>query len=228
MTSRNVVRFFSTALIAALAYGCDDKDTVGPSGGFLLVDPLFAGVDQGSTEQLSATLNGVAVPVTWQSDDEAIASVSASGVVTGVNPGRVAITATLVSDPTQQRSASISVLALLGTRLTSGVPVTNVSSGTLSRGESIIYHISVPEGASTLQVTFTGGSGDGDIFVTPQVPSDDPDNWGTEGDVGGCTSWNAANAENCVIQDPQPGTWYVVVGVYDPFAGATLTGTVNP
>lgn len=227
MTHRNVIRFFSTAMVAALAYGCGDNiPTVGPSAGLLQVDPLFVGVDQGSTTQLSATLNGSDVPVTWESDDVTIATVSADGLVTGLAPGRASVTARLVSDPTHQRSASVSVLELLGIRITSGVPVTNVSSGSLTRDEGLIYHITVPAGATSLTVTFTGGSGDGDIFVQRAVPSDDPSNFGNEDP--GCHSWNGGNAESCTVTDPLAGTWYIFVAVWDPYAGATLTATVTP
>lgn len=227
MTHRNVVRFFSGALLAALVYGCgDNTPTGGPSTGVLLVDPLFAGVDQGTTARLTATLNGTAVPVTWASSDATVASVSANGVVTGIAPGRASVTASMVGDATQQRSASISVLAVLGIGLSSGVPVTNVSSGTLAQNEGLIYHISIPEGATSLTVSFTGGTGDGDIYVQKGVPSDNPDNFGNEDP--GCHSWKAGNTESCTVTAPAAGTWYIFVAVWDPYAGATLTATVTP
>lgn len=223
MTHRNVVRFFSIALIAALAYGCDDNDTVGPSAGLLQVDPLFVGLDEGTSTQMTATLNGNSVPVTWQSSDVAVATVTATGLVTGVGPGRVAITAAIVADPTHTRSSSVTVLEVLGIRLTSGVPVTGVSSGSLVRSQGLLYNIAVPEGATALTVTFTGGSGDGDIFVQRQIP---PDDSGTE--VGGCHSWNGGNNEACTVPNPAAGTWYIFVGVWDSYANGTLTATVTP
>lgn len=227
MMHRKVVHLYSTLLIAALAYGCDDNTpTTGPSAGLLEVDPLFVGVDQGSTTQLAASLNGDDVPVTWESSDASIATVAADGVVTGVAPGRASVTAHLVSDPTQLRSSSITVLELLGTGITNGVAVTNLSSGTLARDKGLLYHISVPAGASALTVTFTGGTGDGDIYVQRAVPSDDPSNFGNEDP--GCHSWNGGNAESCTVTDPEAGTWYIFVAVWDPYAGATLTATVTP
>jgi hypothetical protein len=118
MIHRKAVRVFFAAMVAALVFGCSDNTPdVGPSAGFLLVTPLFAGVKQGATKQLTATLNGTAIPVTWASSDATVATVSANGVVTAVAPGpcvsnvcgRAAITAALQSDPTQMRSASITV-----------------------------------------------------------------------------------------------------------------------
>lgn len=217
------IRLFAGALLAAAICGCGDNvPSVGPSSGLLEVDPLYAGVDQGTTTQLDATVNGDPATVTWETSDPTIATVSGSGAVTGVAPGRASITAHLTSDASQQRSASITVLALLGTGLTSGVAVNNVSSGTLVRDEGLLYHITVPAGATSLTVSFTGGTGDGDIFVQRQVP---PDNSGTE---TGCHSWNGGNTESCTVANPAAGTWYIFVAVYDPFAGATLQATVTP
>jgi len=222
MTHRSV-RFFTAALLAALVYGCDDNiPTVGPSTGVLQVNPLFAGIDQGTTTQLTATLNGTAVPVTWESSDAAVATVSANGLVTGVAAGKASVTAHLVSDPTQERSASLTVLQVLGTKLTSGVAVTNVNSGTLARDQGLLYNITVPAGATSLKVTFTGGTGDGDIYVQRQVPPD------ASGNETGCHSYNGGNAESCTVSNPAAGTWYIFVAVWDPYAGATLTATVSP
>lgn len=221
MTYRNVVRLFSTALIAVLAYGCDDNDTVGPSAGLLQVDPLFVGIDQDSTVTLTASLNGNSVPVSWESSDPTIATVSANGVVTGLAGGLVAITAKLTSDPSQQRSSSITVTAPPLLELGEPYEWPGISSGSLVRNEGLVYRFIVPPGAASLTVTFTGGTGDGDIFV--QYGSA-PDGSGNE---TGCHSWNAANDEECTVTNPQAGTWYVFIAVWNPYADATLTATIN-
>jgi microbial collagenase len=225
MTHRNVVRFFSTALIAALALGCGDNvPNVGPSTGLLLVNPPFAGIDQGTTIGLFASLNGLEVPVTWASSDAAVATVSASGVVTGVAAGRASVTATKTDDPTQVRSASITVAPVVGIGLTSGVAVTGVTSGSMVRSQGLVYHIAVPAGTTALTVTFTGGTGDGDIYVQKGTPPDDSQ----YPPPGGCASGNSGNAESCTVANPAAGTWYIFVAVWDPYAGATLTATVAP
>jgi len=65
------------------------------------VSPASATVEEGATQQFSATVYDVndaivhGEPVTWSSSDEAIASVSASGMATGVNVGLSTITATI-------------------------------------------------------------------------------------------------------------------------------------
>jgi hypothetical protein len=224
MTHRSVVRFFTAALLAAVVYGCDDNiPTAGPSTGVLHVSPLYAGFLTGETLQLSATLNDAPATVTWETSDASIATVSPTGLVTGVADGKVSITATSVDDPTQLRSASITVTA--PPTLVIGTPITwtGVNSGTLARDDGLTYRFIVPAGISSFTVAFTGGTGDGDIYVQKDTPSNDPANFGNESP--GCHSWNAANAESCTVTNPAAGTWFIFVAVYDPYADATLKVT---
>lgn len=226
MTHRNIVRFFSTVLVVALAYGCSDNTPdVGPSTGLLEITPPYSGFLTDETVQLSAKLNGVAVPVTWQTSDASIATVSSTGLVTGVGDGRVSISATMVNDASQMRSASVTVTR--PPTLVMGVEQkwTGVTSGTLARDQGLTYRFIVPAGMTSLTVTFTGGTGDGDIYVQKDTPSNDPANFGNESP--GCHSWNAANAESCTVTNPAAGNWFVFIAVWDPYADATLTATGN-
>lgn len=234
MIHRTVIRLFSGTLLAALVLGCGGDDLpTDPEGPFLEVTPSFQGIDEGESVQLTATLGGEVVPVTWESNNPAKATVSATGLVTGVDAcvgepvttppcgsGFVAITATTTSGEVRLRSASITVLKLQGIGLTSGTPVTGLSSSG-ARGSGVLYRIFVPTGATSLTVTFLGGTGDGDIYVQRQTP---PDN---SGDAT-CVSWNGGNDEECVIANPASGTWYILIDLWDPYAGVTLTATLAP
>jgi uncharacterized protein YjdB len=65
------------------------------------VTPATAIVEIGNTTNLDATVQPLSAvqAVTWMSGTPAVATVSASGVVTGVSAGTSTITATSVSDP---------------------------------------------------------------------------------------------------------------------------------
>ena len=222
MTHRSIIRLFSSTLLAAMVLGCGDNvPSVGPSNGYLLVDPLFAAFLPGATRQLTATLNGDEVPVTWESTDPTVVTVSSTGLVTAVASGSASVTATLTADPTQRRSASITVPVV--PTLTCGFAVTGISSGTMVRSEGLLYQIAVPAGATALTVTFTGGTGDGDIYVQKGTPPDD-----SRVPPGGCASGAGGNAESCTVANPGAGTWFIFVAVWDPYAGATLKATVTP
>lgn len=229
-----IIRLFSGTLLAALVLGCGGDDLpTDPAGPFLLVSPSFQGIDEGESVQLTATLGGEVVPVTWVSNNPAQATVSPTGLVTGLDAcagapvtvppctrGLVAITATTTSGEVLLRSASITVLKLQGTGLTSGVPVTGLASSG-ARGSGVLYRIFVPTGKTSVTVTLRGGTGDADIYVQRQTP---PDNSGD----GDCFSFNGGNDEDCVIANPAKGTWYILIDLWDPYAGATLTATVTP
>jgi hypothetical protein len=244
MTRRHVLAFLSTAMVATLAYACgDNTPTGGPSAGYLTIDTLSVAIPEGTTYQLNAMLNGEAVPVTWTTSDASIATVSSTGLVTAVDHSidrvagkpwysscicsRVAITATLTSNPSESRSTSVTVTLppLEPGQLISGVAVTNVSSGTRARSDGLLYHIYVPAGATKLTVTFTGGTGDGDIYVRGGVPPNADNDFPPP---GGCASGAGGNAESCSVTNPAAGIWYIFVAVWDPYAGATLKATIEP
>jgi len=223
MTHRSVIRLFSAALLAVLVLGCDDESNpTDPGGPFLVVTPSFAGPDPGETVQLAATMGGSPVAVTWSTNNAAAATVSATGLVTAVAGGFAAVTAALSSDATVLRSASINVATLVGTAISNGVPVANLSSSG-ARGSGVLYRIFVPAGRASLTVTLRGGSGDADIYVQRQTP---PTNAGAN--ATGCNSFNSGNDEDCVITAPASGSWYILIDLWDPYAGATLTATYAP
>lgn len=100
--------------------GGDDGGGGTPSFAALAVSPPTGSVDVGASFQLAATPTDAAgQPVqglpaaTWQSGDPARATVSASGLVTGVAAGPVAITATLsAGGVTRTATSQLTVTAL--------------------------------------------------------------------------------------------------------------------
>ncbi|MBQ9459981.1 MAG: Ig-like domain-containing protein [Oscillospiraceae bacterium] len=84
-----------------------------PSSRSIDITQSTATVAAGNTVTLTANVQPNGTPVTWSSSDESVATVSQSGVVTGVAPGRAIITATIT-----------------GTELFASCPVT-VTDGTV-------------------------------------------------------------------------------------------------
>lgn len=76
-------------------------------------DPASASVAIAATTQLTASAApvGASQALTWSSADPAIATVSASGLVTGIAVGTVDIIATSVSDPAKSDFSEITVTA---------------------------------------------------------------------------------------------------------------------
>src|SRR5690606_23176076 len=98
--------------------------------------------------------------------------------------------------------------------ITKDVPVSNLAAST---GQWIYFTFSVPAGATNLNITTSGGSGDADLYVRsnsqPTTSTYD------------CRSWSVTNIESCTIAAPQAGTCHIGIRAYSSFSGVTLVGT---
>jgi serine protease len=170
---------------------------------------------------LTAKVGSDVAPVTWSTTNAAVATVSASGVVTGITAGRAAVTAALVSDPTKLSSSSITVIFVR--TLVSGTGIAAASSG--ARGSTTLYKIVVPAGTTSLSVTLAGGTGDADLYMRQGTP---PTVTSYDLTSSTCASENGGNGEDCTIPNPTPGTWFIALAVWDAYTGATLTPVITP
>ena len=103
-----------------------------------------------------------------------------------------------------------------GTPLASGAAVQNLSGG---EGSTRLYRITVPAGATLLDVSTSGGTGDVDLYVRRGQP---PSASGAD-----CASEGDDNTERCTIASPAAGDWYVLVVGFEAFSGLTLKATVS-
>ena len=100
MRNRGIALTLMAAAVVAVACGSDDTPTGTAAVVAVTVSAPNAAIFVGATSQLTATAkdaSGNAVSgatVTWSSSSDAIATVSPSGLVTGVAPGTATITAT--------------------------------------------------------------------------------------------------------------------------------------
>jgi hypothetical protein len=214
--SRLAALVFSVGAMAC----ADDGYEVTDLSTRLEVSPLYKGVRFGDAPvQFNATVGGDPVAVTWESSDPAVATVSPTGLATPVDGGGgfVAITATLVSNPAKQRSASFTINPLYAA-MTSGVPRTNIAGDV---GDTLYYRINVPAGATNLTWTLSGGTGDFDLYVAyNRVPNYGAANWD-------CRPYAIGNNETCPFTNPAAGFWYAWLDVYENASGASLVATVT-
>lgn len=98
--------------------------------------------------------------------------------------------------------------------LTQGTPATGLSGALNSE---MLYAITLPAGATDLQVRSSGGSGDVDMFVGfGAIPTTD---------AYDCVSENPDNVENCFVAAPAQGTYYILLKGYAAYSGVTLTAS---
>jgi C1A family cysteine protease len=92
-----------------------------------------------------------------------------------------------------------------------------ISDLTAARGEWRYYYINVPENASNLQVSITGGSGDADLYTL----------FGAQPTTSNfnCRPYRYGNNEACGYPTPQAGTWYIGLRAYENFSGVGLTAS---
>lgn len=101
-----------------------------------------------------------------------------------------------------------------GGALTNGQSV----SGSLAAGQQSNYKITVPSGSAQLLVNMTG-SGDADLYVkygsAPTLP-----NWD-------CRPYTSTANEQCLINNPQAGDWFIMVNGYSSSSTYTLSATYS-
>lgn len=82
------------------------------------------------------------------------------------------------------------------------------------------FTLEVPVGATDIGFNLYGGTGDADLYVkfgsAPSRSNFD------------CRSWEPNNTEVCKIQNPQAGTYYVMIYSYKPYSGVSLSPTYAP
>ncbi|WP_097515959.1 Ig-like domain-containing protein [Escherichia coli] len=121
------------------------------------ITPVSPSIMVGETVQLSAgiTMSKSVSSFTWESDNDRIATVNDSGLVTGVNPGKVNITAT---DRETQLSASVEVtvnpIAVQSVTLTP-------NSTSVEKGNTVSLTANIqPSNATNKAVTWTSKNED--------------------------------------------------------------------
>ena len=95
--------------------------------------------------------------------------------------------------------------------LGNGVPVVGL---TLTKGQDLMYTVTIPKGATYGEVGLFNGTGNADLYVkygsAPTMSSYD------------CRPHLPRNHELCTMSRPQPGTYYIMVHGSSPVSGLTL------
>lgn len=186
------------------------------------VNPASASLFTAATRQFTATLRDAAGnalagrAVTWSSDGPAVATVSASGLVTAVAAGGPVTISATAEGVTGRASVTATTAPVVGTLLTSGVAVAGLSGAS---GSEAIYRVAVPAGATSLAVTTSGGSGDVDLYVRRGVVP--------AGSTADCSSTGTTSTEQCTISSPGAGDWYIALRGFTAFSGVTLLARVT-
>lgn len=131
--------------------------------------------------------------------------------------------------PAMRHSLALAAAAVLVLGCGDAPSGPTVSDNTLTDGQSVqlsgaanserVYRIEVPAGTGTLQVLLSGGTGDADLIIRqgarPEISLFD------------CASETDGNEEECLIDAPQAGTWYIVVLGYTNYSNVRLLANLG-
>ena len=108
---------------------------------------------------------------------------------------------------------SVELVAVAAVELADGVNETIAGAG----GEAAWYFIEVPASQGHLTVATSGGTGNPDIFVGADLFAG-PD----------CTSQSGTTVDDCSIDQPAAGTWFVQIAGVATYSGVTLNAEFGP
>lgn len=190
----------------------------------------------GTTMQLTQTSRAASgntvsgTTATWTSSSAAIATVSATGLVTFVSEGSATITANVDNGIGTNVAGQLSVQS--APQLVNGVAtvIASVSSGAI-RALAFV----VPAGTTNLSIAGSGGgAGDPDVYVFAPSVTPSALNLATNAlAYSNSTSFsaNSGGAESISIASPAAGTWRVIVYAWSGAGAATnysVTATRTP
>ena len=167
------------------------------------------------TSMASPHVAGVAALYLSRHPDAAPSEV-ASAIVDGAANGKV-------GDPGNGSPNKLLNIAFLG-----GGGTPPVSDPVLQNGVAVeglrddvngekYFSFEVPSGTTQLKIEMDGGSGDADLYLRfGDKPS--TSNYS-------CRPYRSGNTEDCVVAQPSPGKWFVMVRAYSAYSGVRLRAT---
>ena len=95
---------------------------------------------------------------------------------------------------------------------TGGATFPNLSATT---GQWLRSSYPIPAGVTRVTFRISGGTGDADLYVRFGAQPTDT--------TYTCRPYRNGNTEECVINNPQAGTWHVGIKAYRAFSGVTMS-----
>jgi serine protease len=142
------------------------------------------------------------------------ATVTSASLALGSYTGKLAVRDTAAGIPSRFVDVTVRVSEVLP--LQSGTPRTNLSG---AYGSETFYAVTVPNGASGLSISISGGTGDADLYVRYAEPP--------TLSAYNCRPFFDGNAERCDLSTPAAGTYYVMLHGWSSYSGVTLAANVT-
>lgn len=167
----------------------------------------------------STDSDGTIVSRSWNFGDGTTSSAkNPSKTYAAAGTYTVKLTVTDNQNASNSKSANVTVSSAPsgGGTLSKGVPVNGISG---AAGSTQYWTIVVPAGATNLQVSMSGGTGDADLYLRrgaqPTTSSYD------------CRPYKVGNNESCTVASPVADTYHVMIRGYKAFSGVSLVATYD-
>ncbi len=143
--------------------------------------------------------------------NDGIEPLTVTGDISNLNRIRI----TSLGNPllTDVSNTNFSLISADGfTPLANCVPIAGLSA---TKGVLTAYMITVPRGATNLNISTSGGNGDSDLHVKiGQIPTTT---------LWDYRSWAAGNDATIILANPVPGDYYIGLNAFAAYSGVTLT-----
>jgi hypothetical protein len=147
------------------------------------INRATATVARGDTTRLTATVSGAQnTAVTWRTSAAGVATVSESGLVTGVAPGEATITAISQADTLARATARITVTQAAGSGLTIVSGNAQTATVGIQLSNALVVRVTDAQGNTVSGATVNWAVATGGGSITPQTSTTDA-NGQARGDV---------------------------------------------
>uniref|UniRef100_UPI0021475ED3 collagenase n=1 Tax=Tahibacter caeni TaxID=1453545 RepID=UPI0021475ED3 len=208
-------RTFLACVANPAGSGCGGATNQPPTASFSFVaNGLAVSFSDGSSD-----IDGSIVARSWNFGDGTTSTATNPGKTYAAG-GSYTVSLNVTDDRGASRSATRTVVVTApagGTELQNGVARTGLAA---AQNGKLYFTIDVPAGATNLNVSLSGGSGDADLYLryasAPTTSAYD------------CRPYLGGNNETCTVAAPQAGRYHVMLNGYSAFAGASLVASFTP
>ena len=160
--------------------------------------------------------------ISWSTDNPAVVTVDATGLLTAVQDGTATVSATSGS-----LSGTVAVTVQAQSTLELGMPISGIGA---AKGVELLFAFELTAEDGSIEFTLEGDPiQNADIYVRYGFPPQPPFGFDyvDEPSLGTCKGITPDSNESCRINAALPGTYHILIQAFSTFSGATLSVTTG-
>ncbi len=160
--------------------------------------------------------------ISWSTDNPAVVTVDAAGLLTAVKNGTATVSATSGS-----LSGTVAVTVQAQSTLELGMPISGIGA---AKDAELLFAFELTEEDGSIEFALDGDPiQNADIYVQHGFPPQPPLglDYVDEPSLGTCKGITPDSSESCLINAALPGTYHILIHAFTAFSGATLSVTTG-